>query len=78
MTFGKPLFLSNRTSLPEIGKDVAFYFNNFEAEHMQEVFHQGMQEYQRNGLSQKIIARRQAFSWEEKAAEYCNVYASLL
>lgn len=78
MTFGKPLFLSNRTSLPEIGKDVAFYFNSFEAAHMQEVFRQGMQEYQRNGLSSKIIARGQDFSWEEKAAEYWKLYESLL
>lgn len=78
MAFGKPLFLSNRTSLPEIGKDVAFYFDSFDAEHMQSVFQQGMTEYRRNGLAQKIINRGNEFSWEKKAEEYCTVYSSLL
>jgi glycosyltransferase involved in cell wall biosynthesis len=29
MQFGKPVFLSTHTSLPEIGGDAAFYFNDF-------------------------------------------------
>lgn len=78
MKFGKPLFLSNRTSLPEIGGDVAFYFNNFEPGHMQEVFAAGLIEYQRNGLQQKIMNRGNQFSWEEKAIEYLQVYRSML
>lgn len=78
MKFGKPLFLSNLTSLPEIGGDVAFYFNNFEPDHMQEVFNEGILHYQKNGLANKIISRGNAFSWEEKAIEYLKVYRSLL
>jgi glycosyltransferase involved in cell wall biosynthesis len=78
MGFGKPLFLSNRTSLPEIGKDVAFYFHSFEPDHMQLVFREGMNEYRRNGLAQRIIRRGNAFSWEEKAAEYCKIYESMM
>ncbi len=78
MIFGKPLFLSNRTSLPEIGKDVAFYFNSFEADHMRTVFQDGMKEYGRNGLAQKIRRRGHDFSWEEKAAEYAAIYESLM
>ncbi len=78
MAFGKPLFLSNLTSLPEIGKEVAFYFNSFEPGHMQEVFRAGMAAYDRNGLAQKIIQRGNDFSWKEKAAEYCSVYTSLM
>jgi glycosyltransferase involved in cell wall biosynthesis len=78
MAFGKPLFLSNRTSLPEIGKDVAFYFNSFEPSHMQIVFQEGMMEYRRNGLAQRIIRRGRDFSWEEKAAEYWTIYESLM
>ena len=78
MKFGKPLFLSNLTSLPEIGGDVAFYFNNFEPDHMQEVFNDGILHYQKNGLANKIISRGNDFSWEEKAIEYLKVYRSLL
>ena len=78
MKFGKPIFLSNLTSLPEIGGEVSFYFSSFEPDHMQQVFHDGMVEYQRNGLAKRIVARGNQFSWQEKAMDYLNVYRSLL
>lgn len=78
MAFGKPLFLSQFTSLPEIGGDAAFYFRSFEPEHMQQVFHSGINEYSRNGLSKKIIARSEQFNWQQKAIEYLQVYKSLM
>jgi glycosyltransferase involved in cell wall biosynthesis len=78
MAFGKPVFLSNRTSLPEIGGDVAFYFQTFEADHMQQVLKTGLTEYKKNGLAYRIISRGKEFSWEEKAKEYLRVYKSLL
>ena len=78
MKFGKPIFLSNLTSLPEIGGDVSFYFSSFEPDHMQQVFDDGMVEYQRNGLAKRIVARGNQFSWQEKAMDYLNVYRSLL
>lgn len=78
MAFGKPLFLSNLTSLPEIGGDVAFYFDNFDGEKMQQVFRDGMMNYEKNGLADRIINRGNDFSWEEKARDYLKVYRSLL
>jgi glycosyltransferase involved in cell wall biosynthesis len=78
MTFGKPLFLSHRTSLPEIAGDVAFYFKNFDPGHMQQVFLEGMHYYSLNGLGKRIKARGKAYNWREKAAEYIGVYNSLL
>jgi glycosyltransferase involved in cell wall biosynthesis len=78
MAFGKPLFLAKRTSLPEIGGDVAFYFEDFGGDHMMDVFKKGMMLYQQNGLAQKIMDRGNDFSWEEKAKEYLKVYRSLL
>lgn len=78
MAFGKPLFLAKRTSLPEIGADVAFYFEDFGGEHMQQVFHEGMLEYKKNGLAERIVNRGKDFTWDEKAEEYLKVYRSLL
>jgi glycosyltransferase involved in cell wall biosynthesis len=78
MKFGKPIFLSDRTSLPEIGGDAAFYFSNFEPEHMIRVFREGMDAFQKKGLSQSVIDRGNSFTWEEKAKEYLEVYRSLL
>jgi glycosyltransferase involved in cell wall biosynthesis len=78
MQFGKPLFLSNLTSLPEIGSDVAFYFNSFKPDHMHDVFNAGMNEYKKNGLANRIIERGSEFNWVDKARDYIKVYRSML
>ncbi len=78
MAFGKPIFLSNRTSLPEIGSDVSFYFTSFEPHEMADVFKKGMAEYNRNGLSERIISRGREFTWQEKAVEYVRMYETVL
>jgi glycosyltransferase involved in cell wall biosynthesis len=44
MSVGKPVFLSDRTSLPEIGGDAAFYFRDFSAVHMRDVLREGLTE----------------------------------
>lgn len=77
MQFGKPVFLSNLTSLPEIGGDTAFYFSSFDRVHMQHVFRDGMAHYNSNGLADQIRLRGQSFAWKEKAKEYLAVYRSL-
>lgn len=77
MTCGKPLFLSARTALPEIGGDVSFYFKDFHPDHIQNVFANGMKIYNSNGLREKIKARGNSFSWRKAAMEYLKVYRSL-
>jgi glycosyltransferase involved in cell wall biosynthesis len=78
MKFGKPIFLSDRTSLPEVGGDVSFYFRNFEPDHMIHVYNEGIREFKKNGLAGRIMKRADEFKWEEKAKEYVNVYRSLI
>lgn len=77
MTFGKPVFLSGHTSLPEIGGNAAFYFSSFNPEHMQYIYHQGMQRYGLNGMSKLIKERGEQFDWEKSAAQYIEIYQSL-
>lgn len=78
MQFGKPLFLSGLTSLPEIGGDAAFYFSSFEKEHIHHVFRQGMEKYNSNGMADHIRNRSNAFDWKQKAKDYLAVYRSLI
>jgi glycosyltransferase involved in cell wall biosynthesis len=77
MSYGKPLFLSDKTALPEIGGDVSFYFKNFQPDHIQTVFDNGMKKYNANGLRERIKARGANFCWQKAAKEYVNVYRSL-
>jgi len=74
MHFGKPAFLSKFTSLPEVGGDVAYYFDNFEPEHMQEVFRSGMMDFNQNDRAQEAVAQAEKFSWEIAAKNYLSLY----
>ncbi len=74
MSVGKPLFLSDRTALPEIGQDVAFYFDDFKADKMQEVFKNGMHQYKKENMAPAIRERGHHFSWEKAANAYLQIY----
>ena len=79
MYYGKPIFLSPYTSLPEIGGDLATYFNpEFDPEGMQDEFIKGMNRYRDENLEEKIKERSKIFSWDEAAKEYWKIYKELM
>lgn len=78
MHFGKPVFLSDKTSLPEIGGNEAYYFHSFDPDHMIEVFDKGIDDYVQNNRSSSIIERSLLFSWTNCAQEYYSIYKELL
>lgn len=77
MSAGKPLFLSDKTALPEIGEDLAFYFHDFGAESMQQVFQHGMHEYNKRNMEADIKKHGARFCWTKAANEYLELYRSL-
>ncbi len=77
MHYGKPVFISTLTSLPEIGGDMAYYFNDFDAAHMQAVFEKGMQHYNSTHPAAAIQQRAQQFNWVNTARSYLAIYRSL-
>ncbi|MCX2573424.1 glycosyltransferase family 4 protein [Pedobacter sandarakinus] len=78
MHFGKPVFLSKFTSLPEVGGDAAYYFDNFEPEHMQEVFTKGMEDFVARNRSVEMINQAERFSWDISARQYLSLYEKCL
>lgn len=80
MSYGKPVFLSRHTSLPEIGGDKAFYFNYaFDREKMKEEFSSGMRDFAAGKLSpEEVIAHAESFSWDNAAKKYIEIYKSLM
>ncbi|MGB8376287.1 MAG: glycosyltransferase family 1 protein [Salegentibacter sp.] len=80
MAYGKPVFLANRTSLPEIGGEVAFYWENFEPDDMLKVFENGMDLYESDkvGFQARLEERAAFFDWEKTASQYLEVYAQIL
>ncbi|MDR2650938.1 MAG: glycosyltransferase family 4 protein [Prevotellaceae bacterium] len=77
MHFGKPVFLSTKTSLPEIGGQYAYYFNNFDPENMRQVFETGMNHYVQTNPKSLIIQHADQFNWEKSANAYWKVYESV-
>ncbi|MFA4867300.1 MAG: glycosyltransferase family 1 protein [Pedobacter sp.] len=77
MYYGKAIFLSNHTSLPEIGADAAYYFDDFEAESMQEVLKKGLIDFSSGNMTQKAKERAAHFSWDETAKSYLKLYKTL-
>ncbi len=78
MRLGKPVFLSTFTSLPEVGGDKAYYFENFDATHMQEVLKKGLEDYYQNNRKQEIIDWSMKFTWKQATKEYVGVYQRTL
>lgn len=73
MSLGLPLFLSDKTSLPEIGGEDAFYFKNFEPESMKDVFLEGMKKFTPE-MKARLIMRSKKFDWEKAASMYLTLY----
>jgi glycosyltransferase involved in cell wall biosynthesis len=79
MSFGKPVFLSRCTSLPEIGGPLAFYWQSFRSEHMFRVFQHSMAVYAKDATyPARLTVHAKQFSWAKAAAEYLNLYGEVL
>jgi glycosyltransferase involved in cell wall biosynthesis len=77
MHFGKPVFISNATSLPEIGGDAAYIFPDFNPANMQAIFAAGMKDFVANNREEEVMARAALFNWDEAAQAYINIYQQL-
>ena len=78
MHFGKPVILSKATSLPEIGGDCAYYFDNFDPVHMSEKLDQSLDDYMTRNSAPEIIEWSQHFNWQTTAEKHWQLYESLL
>lgn len=77
MHHGKPVFLSTHTSLPEIGGDAAYYFDNFDPAAMIDVLERGMLDFAATGGPERVRAHASQFTWEKAAAAYLALFRSL-
>lgn len=80
MSFGKPVFLYRHASLPEIGGNAAFYWENLQVKYMVDKLNKDMSDFKENKkhFQQKIQNRANYFNWERTTKEYLMVYNKLL
>lgn len=79
MKFGKPVFISNNTSLPEIGGNIAFYWDHYDPHYMALALEEGMNTFEnkKEYFETQLIKRAISFNWDDAAKEYIKVYNSL-
>lgn len=78
MRFGKPVFLSDLASLPEVGGDAAFYWGNFDSIYMKEVLFEKLNLFESNKefYQNKLKQRAVFFNWDVAAKAYLEIYKS--
>jgi glycosyltransferase involved in cell wall biosynthesis len=78
MHFGKPVFLSRLTSLPEIGGEAACYFDSFDGQAMRAVVERGLAEAASPSVRKRIVEQARQFDWQHCASRYVELYRRLL
>lgn len=78
MCFGKPVFLSRLTSLPEVGGDAAYYFDDFDAATMRQIVEAGLVRHVAEGRAALALAQAGRFSWSRCADAYVAQYRNVL
>lgn len=80
MAFGKPVFLANRTSLPEIGGNEAYYWDHFEPLYMKSIIDNGISDFYNNQSEKEklVLKRANSFDWKIAANDYMKVYNNIL
>lgn len=76
MRFGKPVFLSTYTALPEVGGDAAFYWESFDPEYMRDFVMESLALFKANPDTylDRLTKRATFFSWDKAASEYLSLY----
>lgn len=76
MMCGKPVVLSRCTCLPEIGGNVAFYFDDFAVENMAKTIENVLRAYEAKSeiLSEQIADYAKRYSWKECIKGYLLIY----
>jgi glycosyltransferase involved in cell wall biosynthesis len=77
MHFGKPVFASTCTSVPEVCGDAAYYFKSFEPEEMIKTFQEGMHHFETYKPIKKLQDQYDFFDWDKTAIEYLKLYEQL-
>jgi glycosyltransferase involved in cell wall biosynthesis len=78
MKFGCPVFLSNRTCLPEVGGSAAAYWTSFDLNDMEAVLRRELPKLQSPEGRSRSREHAAQFEWNRCADDYINAYLALI
>ena len=76
LNFNIPMFLYNKTSLPEIGGNASFYWDNLDSEYMATTVLEKLNYFEKNKdeMLNKISSQLAKFNWNKAAIQYEEIY----
>lgn len=78
MQFGKPVFVSNMTSVPEVAGGQGFVWESFDADYMANSIKQHLPEFANPERIERIKAHAYSFNLQRHTQEYLALYRELL
>ena len=78
MHFGKAVFLSRLTSLPEVGGDAAFYWDDFAPASMRRGIEESLLRHALPGHAAATHAHARTFTWQRCATAHVDLYRRTL
>ena len=79
MRFGKPVFASTYSSIPEVSEDKAYYWTDFEPERMSSFFLDKIGEFYKNPSLPEILKKHSMkYTWEYNVQMYLDLFRTLL
>ena len=78
MSIGKPVFLSEETSLPEIAGPHAYYWKNFEPHSMAKLVLDGLKDFKEKNRTAEVIEHAKKYNWHNTAKQYIDLYKMML
>lgn len=79
MRFGKPVFASTYSSIPEVSEDHAFYWEDFDPDKMAQLFLEKMEIFYRDPLlPDQLRQHSQKFTWENNVKSYLSLFREVL
>lgn len=79
MAQGRPVFMSNVTSLPEIGGQLGHYWDSYEPESMAAVVVEGLAQWRTDpSLADRAREHASQFTWRRAAEAYAALYRSMV
>ncbi len=79
MRFGKPVFASTYSSIPEVSENHAYYWENFEPGGMARYFQEKIEAfYKDTTLPGQLKKHSMKFTWEENLKAYLKLFSEIL
>lgn len=78
LSYSTAVITSNNTSLPEVGRAFATYWEHYEPKYMAQKVLEGIDRFQDQEFVENAKKHAQSFSWKNTAKQYLEVYNDIL